>query len=149
MQHSMKGPRMTPKIASVLVVAALVGVGAAAAARSSVGDSTAPATTSTTAIEVPTVLDDWCSSMRLAFGGSASVPTVKVAYQRSISGGAATPEVAYVALLEGIPDAIAQQYAILRTAGQALVGGSPVGDSIQILAAASAVDTFIGSNCGA
>ena len=136
----------TPRL---LLLAAAVIVGGATAVRAS-GDSARsaqPVATSTTLIKVPTVLDDWCGSMSLAFGPTTSVPTVREAFQRSMVARSATPEVAYVSLLEGIPDDIQPSYETLRNAGSELVVDRAIDVPGPVLSAADVVDGFVAENC--
>lgn len=138
-----------PLIGLAAIVVSLAA--AAAGVRGAAGGESAVAPTATTAApasEAPTPLQDWCGSMRLAFGDGTGVPTTQAAYRRSMADGAASPEVAYVSLLEGIPDPIGASYATLRAAGDALVDGRAVGDPAAVMSAAAAVDGFVATNCG-
>ncbi|MCA8972844.1 MAG: hypothetical protein KDB21_13350 [Acidimicrobiales bacterium] len=133
----------------VVLVVAIVGVigGAVAFAQADgAGDLAEPTVADA---EVPTILEDWCGFLATAFGEDAEAPTVRAAFDGALSSGVASPEVAFIALLEGVPSAIESQYATLRAAGQTLVDGGTVSNPSSVRADAGAVDAFVASNCGA
>lgn len=136
------------KLLVVPVAALIMGGGALVAAQAGSEEGTPDASAAAT-IEPPTVLEDWCEFMGLAYGPDAKVPSVRSAFDAALTAGAATPETAYAAVLAGVPPEVEADFAPIRVGGQQLVDGIAVTNPDGVLEAAAAVDAYIESNCGA
>lgn len=139
---------MTTKLLILPAGLVLVAAAAAATAQADLGGP-APAEVPPSTIEVPTALEDWCGFLAVAVGPGVAAPSVAAALDASLAAGEATPELAYVTQLGGVPAAVEADVAVLLGAVESLVGGTTVADPAAAGLAAGAVDAFAASACGA
>jgi hypothetical protein len=136
---------MNKKVLTTLAAVLSLGAGAAVAAQATSGGGTT--SVPPTEVVAPTILEDWCDLMALGFGSEPGSPTVSSAFDAALASGSVNPQVAYVALLEGVPAEVEGTYAVLRVAGARMIDGAPVADPEAVRSAAEALDGFIDASC--
>lgn len=138
---------MLRKVLLASVVAALAGTGAVAYAQGTLPLQSGQTTDVAEPDSSPTVTEDWCGFMALAFGPAVAAPSVAAAFDSALDANEISPEVAFVALLDGIPPELESAWVSLRAAGQQLTDHELVTEPEAALVAASVVDAHKDSSC--